>query len=128
MGVLLGRALLPQRTALLKDSDVAGLSPEMVSEGQRALLRALLHKDPAQRPTTWQALQHPFFQGKPPVRTCIICMDEECRLGDGVECTSRAGPSRHFTCGACFQQHVAMFAEEKQIKVLRIRNAQVYTP
>ena len=34
-------------------------------------------------------------------RTCLVCLDDEIDLRDGVECSDK-----HFLCDECFSQHI----------------------
>ena len=123
-GVVLGRVLLGGDDArLVKFGDVPGL-PNL-DDGQRTLLRALLHPEAARRPTAAQALDHAFFKGRV-VLECVVCMDDF-TLSEGVQCPPHAGNAQHFTCKPCLERHVTTFAQE-DIRFLKTREVRVRCP
>merc|ERR1719230_2269101 len=53
-------------------------------------------------------------------RTCLVCLDDEIDLKDGVECSNG-----HFLCDPCFSQHIFTKSNELQ-QSIRARQEKVY--
>lgn len=83
--------------------ETAPQSPE-----RDVLVKSLQAHDPMMRPTAQQVLQEPYFApvfswAKDERRKCCICLDDQIRLQDGLECN---GNQCHFVCRECMERHV----------------------
>jgi len=99
-------------------AEVAVPSPE-----RDILLRRLQAPEPHLRPSAQQVLNDPYFApvfawARDERRTCCICLEDDVRLDEGLECCRSAG-APHFVCNSCLEGHVeaAVGAE------LRLRQA-----
>lgn len=87
------------------------------------LLRKLQAADPAARPNAQQVLADPFFApvfawARDERRACCICLEDNVRLEEGIECGRTEGPG-HFVCHTCLEQHVEVAVGAE----LRLRQA-----
>ena len=54
-------------------------------------------------------------------RTCLVCLDDEIDLRDGVECSDK-----HFLCDECFSQHIITKSSNEPQQSIRARQGKVY--
>ena len=81
-GVVVGEALINR---IPTPAAVVAVPDDRLDAQQKKMLMAMLHADPAKRPTALKLLlQEPYFRGEPRMRTCLVCYDEY-PLSEGTE-------------------------------------------
>jgi len=122
--VLAASRALEQEHCALTVAEVQGRAAA-VQEQSAALMEARRQELRAQHEAERRQAQQRQADAAAGLRVCCICYDE-LDVAGGIECGA-AGAAAHFTCDACFGEHV-LSESEKDLHDLRERGGQVFCP